>query len=111
MKLVYCIHSIYNPGGMERVLWNKVRYWTRHTDWEILIVTTDQHDRPAFFPFPKQVRHIDLEINYSDDNGKHPLGKIVGFLKKRRKHRARLTELLMTSSFRSIRRSPRLFPT
>ena len=41
MKLVYCIHSIYNPGGMERVLWNKVRYWTRHTDWEILIVTTD----------------------------------------------------------------------
>ncbi len=95
MKLVYCIHSIYNPGGMERVLWNKVRYWTRHTDWEILIVTTDQHDRPAFFPFPKQVRHIDLEINYSDDNGKHPLGKIVGFLKKRRKHRARLTELLM----------------
>lgn len=26
MKLTYCIHSIYNPGGMERVLLNKVTY-------------------------------------------------------------------------------------
>lgn len=95
MKLVYCIHSIYNPGGMERVLWNKVVYWTRHTDWEVVIVTTDQHDRPPFYPFPEQVRRIDLGINYSEDNTKSPLGKIAGYLRRRRLHRRRLTELLM----------------
>lgn len=95
MKLVYCIHSIYNPGGMERVLWNKVVYWTRHTDWEVVIVTTDQHDRPPFYPFPEQVRRIDLGINYSEDNTKSPLGKIAGYLRRRRLHKRRLTELLM----------------
>lgn len=95
MKLVYCIHSVYNPGGMERVLWNKVVYWTRHTDWEVVIVTTDQHDRPSFYPFPEQVRRIDLGINYSEDNTKSPLGKIAGYLRRRRLHRRRLTELLM----------------
>lgn len=95
MKLVYCIHSVYNPGGMERVLWNKVVYWTRHTDWEVVIVTTDQHDRPPFYPFPEQVRRIDLGINYSEDNTKSPLGKIAGYLRRRRLHKCRLTELLM----------------
>lgn len=95
MKLVYCIHSVYNPGGMERVLWNKVVYWTRHTDWEVVIVTTDQHDRPPFYPFPEQVRRIDLGINYSEDNTKSPLGKITGYLRRRRLHKRRLTELLM----------------
>lgn len=95
MKLVYCIHSVYNPGGMERVLWNKVVYWTRHTDWEVVIVTTDQHDRPPFYPFPEQVRRIDLGINYSEDNTKSPLGKIAGYLRRRRLHRRRLTELLI----------------
>lgn len=95
MKLVYCIHSIYNPGGMERVLWNKVVYWTRHTDWEVVIVTTDQHDRPPFYPFPEQVRRIDLGINYSEDNTKSPLEKIAGYLRRRRLHRRRLTELLI----------------
>lgn len=95
MKLVYCIHSVYNPGGMERVLWNKVVYWTRNTDWEVVIVTTDQHGRPPFYPFPAQVRRIDLGVNYSDDNAKRPLGKIAGYLRRRRLHRRRLTELLM----------------
>ena len=95
MKLIYCIPSICNPGGMERVLWNKVTYWTRHTDWQILIVTTDQQARPAFYPFPEQVRCVDLGINYSDDNAKRPAGKILGYLKRRRIHRQRLKELLM----------------
>ena len=95
MKLVYCIHSVYNPGGMERVLWNKVAYWTRHTDWEVVIVTTDQHDRPPFYPFPEQVRRIDLGIDYSEDNTKSPLRKIAGYLRRRRLHRRRLTELLI----------------
>lgn len=95
MKLVYCIHSIYNPGGMERVLWNKVVYWTCHTDWEVVIVTTDQHDRPPFYPFPEHVRRIDLGINYSEDNAKSPLGKIAGYLRRRRLHKRRLTRLLM----------------
>ena len=95
MKIIYCTHSLCNPGGMERVLVNKVTYLVEKLHWDVSIVTTDQKGRPVFYPLPKGVRMTDLGINYSDDNAKHPIGKIFGYLLKRRTHRKRLTELLM----------------
>ena len=94
MKLIYCTHSLCNPGGMERVLVNKVTYLVKKLHWDVLIVTTDQKGRPTFYPLPEEVRMTDLAINYSDDNGKHPLGKIAGYLLRRRKHKRLLTALL-----------------
>lgn len=95
MKLLYTIHSLYNPGGMERVLLNKIGWLKRNTDWEILVVTTDQKGRDLFFPLPEGVRMVDLGVNYSDDNGKSFIGKVAGYFRRRRLHRKRLTELLM----------------
>lgn len=95
MKIIYCTHSVCNPGGMERVLVNKVTYLVEKLHWDVSIVTTDQKNLPAFYPLPEGVRMTDLGINYSDDNVKHPIGKIFGYLLKRRTHRKRLTELLM----------------
>lgn len=94
MNLIYCTHSLCNPGGMERVLVNKVTYLVNRLHWDIMIVTTDQKSRPPFYVLPEGVRMMDLGINYSDDNNKHPIGKIIGYLLKRRTHRKRLTDLL-----------------
>ena len=52
MKLIYCIHSVCNPGGMERVLLNKVTYLVRNLGWDITVVTTDQKGKAPFYPFP-----------------------------------------------------------
>ncbi len=95
MKIKYCIHSIYNPGGMERVLLNKACWLSEKLGWDVTVVTTDQHGRPPFYPFPERVRMIDLGINYSEDNCKPLYQKIAGYLRKRRKHKELLTELLM----------------
>lgn len=95
MKLIYCICSLQNPGGMERVLLNKVTYIVERLHWDVTVVTTDQKGRPAFYSFPDAVRMVDLGINYTDDNGKHPLLKIAGYLQRRRRHRKLLTKLLM----------------
>lgn len=95
MKIIYCTHSTYNPGGMERVLYNKVKYLAEQMDWDVTVVTTDQHNRLPFYPFPESVRMIDLGINYSEDNVKRTFGKIYGYLKKRKKHRRLLEKLLM----------------
>ena len=95
MKIIYCTHSTYNPGGMERVLYNKVKYLSEQMHWDVAVVTTDQHNRPSFYPFPESVRMIDLGINYSEDNVKGAFGKICGYLKKRRRHRKLLEELLI----------------
>lgn len=94
MKLIYCTHSVCNPGGMERVLVNKVTYLVEKLHWDVSIVTTDQKNRPAFYSLPSGVKMTDLGINYSDDNVKSPMGKIVGYLKRRWKHRRLLTDLL-----------------
>lgn len=95
MKIIYCTHSTCNPGGMERVLYNKVKYLSEQMHWDVTVVTTDQHNRPPFYPFPESVRMIDLGINYSEDNVKGAFGKICGYLKKRRRHRKLLEELLI----------------
>lgn len=95
MKIVYCHCSLYNPGGMERVLLNKVHWLKRNTDWEITIVTTDQGSRPSFYKLPDGVRLVDLDINYSSGNNLSVLGKTVDYLRKRSLHKRRLTELLM----------------
>ena len=94
MKILYQIHSTYNPGGMERVLLNKVRYFVEEKEWEVVVVTTDQHSRPSFYPFPEGVRMIDLEVNYSDDNGKPFHKKLFGYFRRRLEHRKRLAALL-----------------
>lgn len=94
MKLIYCTHSICNPGGMERVLLNKIAYLVAHTDWEILLITTDQKNRPSFYPLPEGVRWMDLDINYSDDNDKGTFQKIKGYLRRKKIHRQKLTAIL-----------------
>ena len=87
MKILYQIHSICNPGGMERVLLNKVRYFIEEMGWDVIVATTDQHDRPSFYPFPEGVKMIDLGVNYSDDNGKPFVKKFLGYLQRRRLHK------------------------
>ena len=94
MKLIYCHADVYNPGGMERVLLNKLRGWVER-GYETMLVTTDQHGRPPFYEFPPEVRMVDLGINYKDDNDKNPIAKTLGYLRRRKKHREALTELLM----------------
>lgn len=76
------------------MLLNKVTYLVEKMGWEVTVVTTDQNDRPPFYPFPESVRMIDLGINYSDDNGKPFLKKLAGYFKRREEHKARLRALL-----------------
>ena len=95
MKIIYCTHSTCNPGGMERVLLNKVTYLSHLPGWEVAVVTTDQHQRPPFYPFPEKVRMTDLGINYSEDNEKGAWKKITGYLRKRKEHKRKLTALLL----------------
>lgn len=95
MKIIYCIASVYNPGGMERVLLNKVRWLSERDGYEVAVVTTDQQGRPPFYAFPEKVRMTDLGINYSVDNGRAPIAKILSYFRKRRQHKKALTELLL----------------
>lgn len=95
MKIVYCIQGIYNSGGMERILSNKINYLIHNKGYDITIVTTEQKGRKPFFSFHDSVSCIDLGINYSDDSQKGIIGKGLSFLRKRKIHRQKLSEVLM----------------
>ena len=95
MKLIYCMASLYNPGGMERVLLNKVSWFAARDGYEVMVVTTDQQGKPPFYQFPENVQIVDLGINYSVDNNRSPIAKITSYFQKRRKHRKVLADLLL----------------
>lgn len=95
MKLIYCIADTFNPGGMERVLLNKLRWWVRRGGHELLVVTTEQGGREPFYAFPPEVQMVDLNIRYRADNGRNPVLKILAYFRKRARHKKALTRLLM----------------
>ena len=107
MKLIYCIRALYNPGGMERVLLNKVTYLVEKLYWDVTIITTDQQGLPSFYSFPNGVRMIDLGINYADDNEKNVLLKIAGYLKRRKEHKRKLSALLEKERAERLHRETR----
>lgn len=65
MKIIYCLQSTYNSGGMERIVISKANYLNR-LGHEIVIVTTNQKGRESFFSIDLGIRCIDLEVNYDD---------------------------------------------
>lgn len=94
MKLVYLIPALYNAGGSERVLHNKVCWFVRRGGYDITIITTDQGNAPLFFEFPKSVHIIDLNINYSSVYSKTPLLRWFSIYRKKKLHLKRLSDIL-----------------
>ncbi|MFV8360195.1 glycosyltransferase family 4 protein [Flavobacterium sp. LS1P3] len=94
MKIIYCIHSTCNSGGMERVLSNKVNYLSSLPNYEIFIITTGQRGRPHFYDINPSVKCIDLDINYSETVISNPFKRIYKSFGKYLKHKNKLKEIL-----------------
>lgn len=94
MKIVYCINGTFNSGGMERVLANKANFLVEH-GYEVCIVTSDQMDKPPFYPLDHRIQQIDLKINYQQNNDQSFINKIRHYPAKQRKHRNALEAVLM----------------
>ena len=93
MRIVYCIATTYNSGGMERVLANKAN-WLVRNGYEVIIVTTDQRGRAPFFKLDNRIKKYDLGINYEENNGSSLLNKIVHYPFKQFRHKHALDKLL-----------------
>lgn len=65
MKLLYCVPSLNNAGGMERVLTEKVNYLADLPNYQITIVTTEQLGKPVQFQLNDRVRVVDLNIDFN----------------------------------------------
>lgn len=94
MKIVYCIPSLYNSGGMERVLTQKANYFVEKFNYEVHIITSSQKDRAPFYNLSDKIRVHDINIDY-ENILKLPVGKrIVSRIKAKKLHKKRLSEIL-----------------
>lgn len=92
MKIVYFIPSLYNSGGMERVLTTKVNYFVEHFDCEIFIIITNNFGMEPFFSLDSRVKVIDLNITFYE--GDNPLLKILKYIKAQRIYREKVQQWL-----------------
>lgn len=93
MKIIYCLQSTYNSGGMERIVISKANYLKR-LGYEIIIVTTNQKNKKSFFDIESGIRCIDLEINYDEIENLPFTRKFIERRRKLTKHRKMLDKVL-----------------
>lgn len=94
MKIIYCINSTSNSGGMERILMNKANYLVDVLNYDVSIVTTEQRGQKHFFPFSKRIKFYDLGINYDEDKDKNIIYRLAAKQCKKKMHEQKLTALL-----------------
>lgn len=93
MRIMFCIQGVFNSGGMERVLINRVNYFIEKFKYECIIITVDQKKRESFFKINNSAICEDLEINYCDNIGNFPR-RVKNYLKKQREHKKKLKEVI-----------------
>lgn len=94
MRIIYCIRGLFNSGGMERILVNKMNYLTEVYGYEIYVITTDQKERESFYLVNKKIKHIDLKIDYSNDFNKNFFKRIKSYIKKQRLHKEKMKRII-----------------
>lgn len=92
MRILYCISSLFNSAGMERIITAKANALSQ-MGHEVIIVTAEQRNRPIFFPLLPSVTHRDIAINYTEN--KSFFAKLVNYPFKRRKHEKAITKILL----------------
>ena len=58
IKIVYCLPSLYIPGGMERVLTIKANYFAEKLGYDIYIILTDGKGLEPFYALSPKVHLI-----------------------------------------------------
>ena len=94
MKLLYCIPSLANAGGMERVLSEKVNYLVNLRNYEITIVTTDHKDKEVFFALDNRIRLVHFNIDFDGHYSETFLFKYILHRRKLKIYKSRLAHLI-----------------
>ena len=97
MNILYCIPHLYNAGGMERVLTQKVNWLAAHTEHAITIITTEP--TPAgmsdtCFALNERIQVVHLNIDFNADYTKPLLTKWCGHMRRMRAYKRALTNYI-----------------
>jgi len=91
--VAYCIPALWNAGGMERVLTQKVNWLSEHTDWKVTILTTEvvpDGKKRNYFPLNEQVEVVEWNIDFNADYRRVLPIKWWNHIRKQRAYRKQL---------------------
>lgn len=94
-KIVYCVPSLYIPGGVERVLTLKANYFADQLGYDVTIVLTDGKDKAPAFPLSDKVKVVNLDINFDELWDCSFFKKACLYFVKQRQYRRKLESVLM----------------
>lgn len=94
MKILFCIRGLYNSGGMERILVDRVNYFIENFNYECMIVTLEQKNKESFYKLNSKAKINDLDINYSSYKNNNIFSKIIKFFVEQFKHKKRLKKII-----------------
>lgn len=60
IKIAYCVDSLWNAGGMERILTLKANYLC--SIYDITFIIRDQDNKKSYYPLNDKVRLIDMQL-------------------------------------------------
>lgn len=95
MNILYCIPALYNAGGMERVLTQKLNWLAAHTDHRFTVLTTEpvpEGQSEIYFPLDKRVQVVHLDIDFNADYYKPLYAKWRGHMRRMRAYERALRE-------------------
>ncbi len=94
MRILYCIPHLYNSGGMERVLTQKINWLVAYTGHEITVLTTErvpEGTNMTFFALDRRVRVVQLDIDFNADYARSLYIKWCAHMRKMRQYKKALT--------------------
>lgn len=95
MKIAYCIPAYNKMAGMERVLTQKVNYLKAQTNFDVVIITTDQDGKKELSEMNNDVKFIHTNINFNDNFEYGFLKKYIDYKSKQKKYRKELQNILI----------------
>lgn len=97
MTILYCIPHLFRQGGMERVLTQKLNWLAGHTDYRLLVATTESTPQGmpiAHFPLDERVEVRELNINFDAEFGAPLPYKLWQHIRKQRIYQKALEQLI-----------------
>jgi glycosyltransferase involved in cell wall biosynthesis len=65
MKIMYCTNQMYEHGGIEKILAQKINHWIEQHQYNIILCTSEQQNRNCIYSLNSKTNHVDLGINYN----------------------------------------------
>lgn len=93
-NILYCIPSLSNSGGTERIVTEKINYLMQTGNYRITVVTTEITKQKPFYPIDDNVQIIELNLDFLADFNQNIVCKFINTKINLRKYAKKLKDIV-----------------